>query len=126
MKKSVGFLVMILILALMGYMVFKYYDYLFARTVSGKIEKVERVTQPVAVLGSQPLDPVHMYSFAVAMRDKDGEIVTGSTEDRQWAVVEPGKCAEVKFFPYPPWDLDKSGTYHKLRLIKLYDCPEAK
>lgn len=119
--RIVGF---ILILAVVGFVVVKYYDYIFARTVIGKIEKIEKVSEPVALLGSQGIDPKGMFSFAIAIREKTGEIAIASSEDRKWAVVEVGKCAEAKFFPYPPWDLEKSGTYHKARLERLYDCPK--
>jgi hypothetical protein len=63
-----------------------------------------------------------MFSFAIAIRDQKGTIHTASAEDRQWAVVEKGQCVEAKFFPYPPWNLDKSGTFFGARLLKLYDC----
>nr|HRO68422.1 hypothetical protein [Pseudobdellovibrionaceae bacterium] len=53
---------------------------------------------------------------------KTGEIVTGPTEDRQWAVAKPGQCAEAEFFPYPPWEFPKWGTYYNVRLLMLRDC----
>jgi hypothetical protein len=87
---------------------------------------IDRVTQPSAVFNGVNQTPAaQMYSFAVAIREKKGDIMTSSSEDRQWAVVEKGKCVEAKFFPYPFWQLDKSGTYFGARLLRLYDCPQS-
>jgi hypothetical protein len=117
---------LVLVLALLGmvFLVINNYSYVFSRTVKGEILEVERVTQPTAVLGSNTTTG-QLYSFAVAVREPSGEIVTSSTEDRQWAVAKKGFCVEAKFYPYPPWDLDKSGTYFNARLLKLIDCHPA-
>lgn len=104
----------------------KYFPFVFSRTVVGEVSGVERVLEasPILTAGSAP-PPSQVFSFAVAIREeKSNEIVTASSEDRQWAVVNPGQCAEAKFFPYPPWHLEKSGTYHSARLIRLFDCPK--
>lgn len=114
--------IFLLVLGSVGFFGIKYYSYIFARTIDGPIEEVERVTQPTAILGAGT--PNQIYSFAVSIRDlKTGEIVTASTEDRQWAVAHKGQCAQAKFFPYEPWHLDKSGTYFGARLLHLHDCP---
>jgi len=100
-----------------------FWSYIFARTVKGVVSDVQRVSTPVAVMaGGAPASSRDLFSFAVGIREESGEIVTASSEDRQWAVVKPGLCAEAKFYPYPPWELDKAGTYFGARLIKLYDC----
>ncbi len=85
---------------------------------------IDRVTQPTSIIGSSQIPDSQLFSFAVAIKVPSGEIFTASSEDRQWAVVEKGQCAEVKFFPYPPWQLDKSGTYFGARLLKLFACPK--
>ena len=64
-----------------------------------------------------------MHSFAVAVKSEDGTIYTASSEDRQWAVAAPGCKVKTKFYPYPFWDLEKSGTYFNARLIHMRDCP---
>jgi hypothetical protein len=117
--------VFLLVLSAVGFFGTKYYSFIFARTVDGPIEEVERVTQPTAILGGGPgLAPNQIYSFAVSIRDtKTGEIVTSSSEDRQWAVAHKGQCAKAKFFPYVPWDFEKAGTYFGARLLHLHDCP---
>lgn len=99
-----------------------YYSYLFARNVKGKVVGIDRVTQATTIIGGSPIPANQLFSFAIAIREDNGEIVTSSSEDRQWAVVEKGQCAEARYFPYPPWILEKSGTYFGARLLKLYTC----
>lgn len=103
----------------------RYYSYVFSKTVYGHIVRVERVTDPAAMItqGSQ-IPSSQIYSFAVALRDQQGQIHTASSEDRQWAVAQSGQCAEVRFFRYPPWQLEKAGTFFGARLLRLQDCPE--
>jgi hypothetical protein len=115
----------VLFLGLASYVLIAFYPYIFSRKVKGAITGVERVTEQMAIVtGGGAAPSSQIFSFAVAIRDdKTGEIVTGSTEDRQWAVATPGLCAEAEFFPYPPWELKKWGTYYNARLLKLYDCP---
>ncbi len=102
-----------------------FYSYVFAKTVDGPIEGVERVTQVQTLIGNTDKAPdSQVFSFAVAVRDRESQrIYTGSTEDRQWAVAKVGQCAKARFFPYAPWQLDKAGTYFGVRLLQLYDCP---
>ncbi len=91
----------------------------------GVIVSVERPAAPTALVGvGAGVDSATaaLFSFAVAIKEKSGEIVTASTEDRQWAVAQIGRCVEAKYYPYPPWNFEKSGTYHDARLLKLYDC----
>jgi hypothetical protein len=125
MKWKLSFLSLILVLAVAGYAVYNYYPYIFARTVVGKIVGVDNVLQPTTIVQGNAAGnlPKQIFSFAVGIQDDKGEIVTASSEDRQWAVVQKGQCAEAKFFPYAPWDLSKSGTYFGARLLKLYECP---
>jgi hypothetical protein len=109
-----------------AYAIFKFYPYLFAKTVNGRIENVERVSPAEAIItGGGTVPAEQLFSMAISIKDAKGEIHTASSEDRQWAVVRPGQCAEAKFFPYPPWNLQKSGTYYGARLLKLYDCEAA-
>lgn len=116
----------IIVLIVIGYIVVQNYGYIFSRNVVGTIVKVERVELNVAIMQGTPGQSMapELYSFAVAIKDdKSGEIVVGSSEDRRWAVVQTGQCAEARFFPYPPWRLDKSGTYYGAKLVKLSECP---
>jgi hypothetical protein len=114
----------LVVIALMGlgYFGVTFYSFLFARKVNGVVVDVEKVEMTNAVLTRSTNDLPYMHSFAVAVKEASGEIITSSAEDRQWAVVKEGQCVEAKFFPYPPWDFVKSGTYFGARLLKLSDC----
>lgn len=114
--------VLVIVLAVLGALAVTAanYSYVFSRNVKGEILEVERVTHPSAILGNVTSNQV--YSFAVAVKEASGEIVTASSEDRQWAVAKKGFCVEARYYPYPPWDFDKSGTYFNARLVKLYEC----
>ncbi|MFP5519466.1 MAG: hypothetical protein ACLGGX_06150 [Bdellovibrionia bacterium] len=118
-------LVIILILAVLGWIVFNYYSVIFSKKVSGVVTRVERIELPVALVANNGGDmTAKMFSFAVGIKDlKTGEIFTASSEDRQWAVAEPGLCAEAEFLPYVPWNLEKKGTFFGARLLRLYECP---
>ena len=125
MKKAVIIVSVVILLGLAATIVAKFYPYIFAREVKGKIVGVTKVNPQSTIIGSgASISDAQMFSFAVAVKDmKDGEIVTGSSEDRQWAVAKEGLCVDAKFFPYPPWQLANADTYFNVRLIKLYDCP---
>ena len=89
----------------------------------GEVIGIDRVIEPSTIIGAGKIPNAQIFSFAVAIKDANGDILTASSEDRQWAVVEKGKCAEAVFFPYPPWILDKAGTFFGARLYRLYECP---
>lgn len=123
MKTKLGLIVTILILISSAILTVRFYSYIFAHKIVGKIVKVERVSQPEAIIANGAAIPAtQLFSFAVAIQDEKGEIHTASSEDRQWAVAQSGLCAEAKFFPYAPWHLDKAGTYYGARLLRLYEC----
>ena len=125
MKTIVSLLLLLCILGTLAYGAVEYYSYIFAENLEGEVLKIERVTQPGAIIANgTPIPASHIFSFAIAIRDQKGVIHTASGEDKQWAVVEKGQCVEAKFFPYPPWNLDKSGTFYGARLLKLYDCKD--
>lgn len=122
-KSAVWSLSTVLILLAIGYSLINYWPYIFAKTVTGKVLRVERVTEVTALINMpQAVDPAQMYSFAVSIRDDRGEIWTSSGDDRKWAVVQAEQCVEARFYPYPPWELGKSGTYNNARLIRIFDC----
>lgn len=103
-----------------------FYSYIHKRTVVGPVSGVNQLFDNVTLLAGSRNPAPQIYSAAVAVRDtQSNEIVTGSTEDRQWGVVKEGQCVEADFFPYPPWNLQKAGTYYNVRVIKLYDNCDA-
>lgn len=130
MKKFFYMLIAVLVFLGSSVVFVRFYSYIFARQIEGVIINVEKPVAPMTIVGSdqanQRLAEKQLFSYAVAIQVKDGEIATASTEDRQWSVAEKGKCAVAKFYPYPPWEFDKAGTYFGARLLKLYDCPQAK
>lgn len=103
-----------------------YYSFIFSRKVKGVVVDVQKVEMSNAIVSrigrNESGDLPYLHSFAIAVKEDSGEIVTASSEDRQWAVVKAGQCVEAKYFPYPPWNLEKSGTYYGARLTKLEDC----
>lgn len=124
-KKSLIVGLLFLVLFAGGYVCIRWYSYVFAKTVTGEIINVERVPPSSTVISTTGTIPAaQLFSFAVAIRTQEGEIFTASTEDRQWAVAQKGQCAEVRFLPYEPWELEKAGTFHGARLLKLMDCPK--
>lgn len=103
-----------------------YYSYFHSRTVVGPVSGVKQLLENSAFLAGSQDPSSKIYSFAVGVKDtKTQEIVTGSSEDRQWGVVKDGQCVEAVFFPYPPWNLQKAGTYFNVRVHKLYDNCDA-
>jgi hypothetical protein len=121
MKKSLFLLAILVVLIMAGTFVIMKWSWVFSRKVIGEVSAVERIMLPGVVVGNGMTNK-EMFSFAVAIKQKDGEIVTGSSEDRQWAVVSKGQCAEATFFPYPIWELGKGQTYFNVRLDRLTDC----
>ncbi len=118
---------LLIILGLLGWGFVHFYSYIFSRKVVGVVVDVKQIDTNVAFMplgGNQQekLNPALYSAFSVAIKEASGEIVTASAEDRQWAVVHPGNCAEAIYYPYPPWKLDKGGTYFGARLEKLSEC----
>lgn len=125
MKKFVLTLLVLGILFGGGFVLIAYWPYIFARTVEGVVVDVQRVSSPTLVVGSGiEASSRELFSFAIAIKENSGEIATASSEDRQWAVVKRGQCAQAKFYPYPPWKFDKSGTFYGARLLKLHVCTQ--
>lgn len=123
MKKFMFTLLGLLLVGTTIYVLANYWPYIFSRKVQGVVADVQRIYTPVALIGGGSAPPTkELFSFAIAIKEESGEIVTASSEDRQWAVVKNGLCAEARFYPYPPWDFDKSGTYFNARLVRLNTC----
>lgn len=99
----------------------RYYSFLFSERVTGIVRRVDvRDTRPV-VPNSNGETPSAL-SCAVAVQTKTGEIFTSACEDQEWSVVTQGDCVEAVFYPYPPWNLEKAGTYLNARLKKQFEC----
>lgn len=121
-------LLILLVLVGLGAGFVFFYPYIFSVKIKGIVVGVNHIPINVAVIsggsGQQNVSP-QVFSFSVAIQDpKSSEILTASSEDRQWAVVKPNQCAVAEFFPYPPWNLKKQGTYMNARLIQLFETCE--
>ncbi len=121
MKFFKWFLSVVFLIGL-GFGFVEYYSFIFARRVVGEVVDVQKIELTAAIVTRPQGDVPFMHSFAIAVKESTGEIVTASSEDRQWAVVKAGQCIEARYFPYPPWNLQKSGTYFGARLLKLAEC----
>jgi prepilin-type N-terminal cleavage/methylation domain-containing protein len=83
--------------------------------VEGKVNSIEKLVNNVMMTNSSLSS--QMFSFAVEI-ENDEDIITFSTEDRQFATVKPGDKIKVKVFQYPFWNIGKAGTYYNGRLLK--------
>jgi hypothetical protein len=121
--KFVRTVFILLVIGFIGWGVISYWSVIFSKTVVGEITAVERVEIPVTLMARSNNITDKVFSFAIGIKDaKTGQILTASSEDRQWAVAQPGQCAEAVFLPYPPWEFTKRGTFFGARLVKLYEC----
>lgn len=125
MKATLLALLILVVLIGSGFVMYRFYPYIFAKEVKGRILRVERVNRTEAIITSgRDVPAEQLFSFAVSIRDDKGEIHTASSEDRQWAVAQEGQCAEAKYLRYPFWDFASAGTFFGARLIRLSDCGE--
>lgn len=124
--KFTKFVLVLLIVGVLLWVILANYSVIFSKTVVGQITSVERVEIPVAlVTRAEGNITSQVFSFAIGIKDtKTGEIYTASSEDRQWAVAQPGQCAEAVFLPYPPWQFTKKDTFFGARLVRLYECAQ--
>ena len=95
-----------------GLVGYRYYSYIFARVLDGKVVAVSRVVSEVE-------------GYVVAIRVPGEGVVTARTDDPRWALVNVGQCAQAKFFPHPPWNLSDAGTYYRATLLLIRDCVAA-
>jgi hypothetical protein len=115
-------LMTVLILVVTGSLFINYYSWIFAKTVTGKIVDVQRVTDPSAIIGGSRLTPEQLHSYSILIEGENGKMYTSSSEDRQWQVAGKGYCVTAVLYRYPPWDLEKSGTFFNARIKELRRC----
>lgn len=116
-------LVSLLVIVLAGVALTVGYPYLFAREIIGTLESVETALPGGTIVTSADRAA---FSAGVMVRERDGNYVTFSTEDRQWATLrdKPGLCVRARIFPYGWWNLSRSGTWYNGRLLDVSDtCP---
>lgn len=115
-------LALVLVLIGVGFVVVNYYSWIFAQTVEGKIVDVQRVTNPAAFIGGSKITSEQLHSYSILIEDKEGQLYTASSEDRQWQVATKGFCVRALLYRYPPWDLEKAGTFFNARVKELKRC----
>lgn len=98
------------------------YDWVFAKTVKGRLLNVERVMDPNAIISSR-VTPEQMHSYAILIQGDDGKLYTTSSDDRRWQVAKKGYCVTALLYRYPPWELDKANGFFNARLDELSLCP---
>lgn len=121
--------VLLIIVVAIGYSVIEYYSYIFAKTVIGRIDNVRRVTGVTAMFGgSRSLTEGQLHMFSVSIQQPNGEMITATSEDGQWAIAKAGQCVKARYYPHPPWNLKQAGTYFNARMLSLAKCtsPAAK
>ena len=101
--------ILVLLLLAASYGVFLYYGTIFSKNVDGRVIDLKEV------VGEN-------MSYVIAVRDKHGNIFTGPAMGPRWSLVKPGQCAEIRFLPYPPWQVERIGTYASTLLLKMRDC----
>ena len=119
-------IVMILIFLVFGtaYILIDQYSIIFSKTISGKLLKVSRFNNNIAIMGSAGAPASsQIFSSAIAIKADDGIIYTASSEDRQWEAVSEGNCVKARLQRYPPWNFEKAGTFFQARLLETKECP---
>lgn len=123
-KSFVRWLIAMVGVAIVVAFMVAYYPWVFSKRVRGQILDVQRVTNPTAVIGGSRLTDAQIHSYSILIQDeKDGRLYTASSEDRQWQVASKGYCVEALLYRYPPWDLEKAGTFFNARIVDLRVCP---
>lgn len=116
-------LILVTSIIIVAWILTENYSLIFAKTIRGQLLDVKRVNDSESIITGRQVPAEYLFAFAIAVQsEKDGVIYTASSEDRQWAAAREGRCAVVKIFPHPPWDL-KQGGYFNARLIEQYPCP---
>ncbi len=100
------------------------YGYLRSKDITGNIVSVtSAMPENGAVIAKGPI----AFKVAVLIQTKDGEMISFSSDDSQWASLRGdqhvGKCVTATVYPYPPWNLGKAGTLHSGRMIKFTNEP---
>jgi prepilin-type N-terminal cleavage/methylation domain-containing protein len=94
-----------------------------AETYSGRIDENAQIGRGnTGWFASQDAKEI-AFSRAVSIELANGEFLTFSTVDRQFATVKKGDCVEVRVQKYGSLNFAKAGTYHNGRLKRKFRCP---
>lgn len=103
----------------------QHYSWLFAKRIRGQVIEIESSAVPSTQTTNGSSETAPTTVFTVLIEASDGKMYTSTTTDEQWKVVRKGYCAQVLLYRYPPWDLERAGTFFNARLRQLYRCDEA-
>jgi len=92
---------------------------LFRSTETGTVMECSQLSPAMMMAQGNRTSSAMMFSSAVAMQLPSGEIMTFSTEDRQFGAVAKGDQIRVMVSKYPPWEFTKAGTYYNGRLLGI-------
>lgn len=98
------------------------WSWVFAKHIHGEIIDVQRVTNPTAIMGKVSDQQIHSYAILI-QNDDDKKLYTARSDDQQWQVARRGYCVDALLYVYPPWNLEKSGTYFGARMNQMILCP---
>jgi len=100
------------------------YGFMNSKHVTGDIVSV---TSAIPENGMVVGNGTSIFSAAVMLKSKNGEYVSFSSDDRQWATLRSkefvGTCVTATVYPYAPWNLSKAGTLHGGRLMSFTNKP---
>lgn len=115
--------ILLLIVVLVGVLAFVIvrFDWVFAKSVTGRLVNVERVTDPNAIISSR-VTQAQMHSYAILIQGDDGKLYTTSSDDQRWQVAKKGYCVRALLYRYPPWNLNQIGFFNA-RLDDIQVCP---
>ena len=123
----VGIFLSIMVLTILAAIVGAVGSKLFFRsTHTGTVVECASLTPQMIVNNTRSVATNPVYSFAVNIQGEEGQILSFSSEDRQFAACNKGDVIRVLVFKYPPWNLDKSGTYYGGRLLQKLKVAETK
>lgn len=88
-----------------------------SETVLAKVVSIDNIQPNFMANQSQAI-----FSSAILLQKSNGDLISVTSEDRQWFVIKKDMCVRTKFFKYPFWNFDKSGTYYGARLLKVEPC----
>lgn len=114
--------VSLMFIFLFGVLIFLVFNYswIFSETVKGEIIELERI--PGENLGGAT--EAQPSSYVILLQNEAGFMYTFSADDRQWQVAKKGYCVMATLYRYPPWNLEKGGTFYNAQLKQIYKCPE--
>lgn len=125
LKSLILVLIGALVILLASGLFIQHYSWIFAKNIRGEVIEIESSAIPSTPPANGSSETASTTVFTVLIEASDGKMYTSTTTDEQWKVVRKGYCVQVLLYRYPPWDLERAGTFFNARLRQLYRCDEA-